>query len=84
MKTKNYKISEIPVLSLLGFTRKEKEATMLAIRPLISAGVKFAVLLFDEDFELYMHNLTDQEQEGMKREIQEQYRLVVRDLNHEI
>ena len=65
MSTNRYSLEEIVIINTLGYTKREKEAVDLAMTPMIEAGVKFAVLCFEDGFMLQMHNLNEQEQQAV-------------------
>ena len=73
MPTSRYIVEKIVIINTLGFTKREKEATELALIPMIEAGVKFAVLCFDDGFLLQCHNLSEQEQKSVLDELIEEY-----------
>ena len=66
-------LNQIAIVSILGYTTDEKEAVDLALEPMINAGVKFAVLRFEECFLLEMHNLDENEQQSVIDEITAEY-----------
>lgn len=78
MPTTAYTLENIAIVNTLGYNAKEKEATNLALVPLIEAGVKFAVLCFDDGFMLQCHNLTEQEQKSVLDEIVAEYHFCLR------
>ncbi len=79
MNTRTYKLDNIAIISTLGYNQKEKEATNLALVPMIEAGFKFAVLCYDDVFTLQMHNLKEDEQQEVIAEIVHGYNLALKD-----
>lgn len=73
MPTNSYSINSIAIVNTLGFNKREKEAANLALNPMIEAGVKFAVLCFDEGFLLQCHNMNEQERKSVLDEIVAEY-----------
>lgn len=78
MPKTSYTVNNVAIVNLLGYTRKEKEAVDLSHEAMIDAGIKFAVLFFDGDFKISMHNLTEQEQQAVIDEITSEYNFCVR------
>lgn len=79
MPTDSYVLNNIAIISTLGYNRKEKEAANLALLPMIEAGFKFAVLCYEDGFNLQMHNLREDEQKLIIDEIVHAYHLALKE-----
>lgn len=73
MQTTSYSLKDIVIVNTLGYTKREKEAADLAMTPMIEAGVKFAVLCYEDGFMLQMHNLSEIEQQAVIDETISEY-----------
>lgn len=78
MPTNIYTLNNIIIVNTLGYNKREKEAADLALAPMVEAGVKFAVLCFDDGFLLQCHNLSEQEQKSVLDEIVSEYHFCLR------
>lgn len=70
-------MTAITKLSLLGYNEGEKEAIEQILSQFAGSGVKFAVLLYNDGFQLRMHNLNKQEQANTVEEITREFNLSV-------
>ena len=73
MPTDRYTLNQIALVNLLGYTKKEIEAVELSQEVMIEAGVKFAVLFYDGDFKISMHNLNNMEQTAIIDQLVKEY-----------
>ena len=73
MQTDKYTLNHIALVNLLGYTKKEIEAVELSQEVMIEAGVKFAVLFYDGDFKISMHNLNNMEQTAIIDQLVKEY-----------
>lgn len=72
-----YKVKKVVTLNLLGCSTKFKNEIYDRIGSFVDAGVKFAILGFDNGFYLQCFNMSDEEQRNLMHEITHQYNMAL-------
>ena len=72
-----YKVENVITLNLLGCSKKSKNEIYDRIGSFVDAGIKFAILGFDNGFYLQCFNMSVEEQHNLMDEITHQYNMAL-------
>ena len=73
-----YKVENIVTLNLLGCSKKTRTEIYDRIGSFVDAGIKFAILGFDDGFYLQCFNMNEKEQHDLMDETVHQYYMALR------